>query len=833
MIKNYFKLALRNIFRKKLYTIINLTGLGVASAFCILVYWYVKHEQSFDKFHIHANQLYRLEFNDIFEENKVETKKDFWSFLNPGADDKNLIATPVILAAELKKDFPEIESTVRIATGDAVVFVNNTGFKENSNVAFVDSSFFKVFSFPLKEGNTSTVLSSINNVVISEKIASKYFGKENAVGKTLRLSTLDNNLFTVTGVAKDFPANSSFQFDLLFRREADISYKDDEKHGLDSYSDILILQLKKGTNVTAFNQKLDVFGKKYFEPTIQQWASYPGSTVKTENFHIILRPFQNAHYSASSSWMHYTDLKKIYQLAALTVIILLIACLNYILLTLTSTISRSQEVGIRKTVGAERKQIILQFFIETQLLSFIAVIIGFLLSVICLPLFNYLAGTHLQLIYFSFKDAALSLLVLSFILGILSGIYPALVMSGLKPLNMMRNFSAYRLNPYLSRILIVTQFSICIILVISSLVITKQIRYTNTKDLGFDKEQIVSIQNPYDFNDKIKTFQLRDRLFHYAAEEPAIENITSTFFPYKGFNINNHVINNEKVLVQDFNIDYNYFSFFKIPIIKGRDFSPSIAEDSAFLKLTPDQRMETGSAARQSVVVNETLYKMLGKPPMDAINRSLGGKIIGVCKDYYADDLTKKIAPAYHRIEKGYIGYFWIKIKAGQSIPLLLSKIKNKWNDLTANQPFTYAFLDEEIAKSYDVYLRWMKTISICSLLAIIIACMGLFGLSGLTTANRIKEIGIRKVLGATISDLFLMLNKSTLVIGLLSFVIAMPVAFYLMNEWLQNFAYRIQIGWSIFAFAGILCTIMALIAVSYHTIKTAISNPVKSLRTE
>jgi putative ABC transport system permease protein len=418
-------------------------------------------------------------------------------------------------------------------------------------------------------------------------------------------------------------------------------------------------------------------------------------------------------------------------------------------------------------------------------------------------------------------------------LGIFSGIYPSLVMSGLRPLNMMRNFSAYRLNPYLSKLLIITQFSICIILLVSSLVISKQIRYTNSKDLGFEKDQIISIQNPYGFDDKEKTFQLRERLFHSAAEEPAIENVTSTFFPYKGYNGNIHVINNEKVLVQDFNVDFNYFSFFKIPIVKGRSFSPSLTEDSALLKLNADQTMEIGSAVRQSVVVNETLYKMLGEPPLDEINRPLGGKIIGVCKDYYADDLTKKIAPAYHRIERGYIGYFWIKIKAGQSIPLVLNKLKVKWNALTANQPFTYAFLDEEVARSYDGYLRWMKTIAVSSLLAIILACLGLFGLSGLTTANRTKEVGIRKVLGASIPDLFLMLNKSILIIALLSFVIAVPISFYLMSKWLQNFAYRVEMGWSIFVLAGVLSTMVALIAVSYHTIKTALSNPVKSLRTE
>ena len=299
MISNYFKLGLRNIRRKKLYTIINLTGLSVASAFCILVYLYVKHEQSFDRFHSNQEQLYRLELNDIFRADKKETKKDLFSFLDPGTQDQNLITTPVIFAAELKKNFSEVENTVRIAKGEVVVRVNTKGFKEKNNVAFTDPAFFKVFSYPLKYGDPSTALSSLNNVVISEKAALKYFGKENAIGKIIQLSNMNNTLFTVTGVAKDFPANSSFQFDLLIPREADIWYQDNVDHGLNSFSDILILQLRKGIDVGAFNKKLDDFGRQYFQPTIQQWASFPGNNVKAENFHIFLRPFSEAHYNSS------------------------------------------------------------------------------------------------------------------------------------------------------------------------------------------------------------------------------------------------------------------------------------------------------------------------------------------------------------------------------------------------------------------------------------------------------------------------------------------------------------------------------------------------------
>ena len=286
-------------------------------------------------------------------------------------------------------------------------------------------------------------------------------------------------------------------------------------------------------------------------------------------------------------------------------------------------------------------------------------------------------------------------------------------------------------------------------------------------------------------------------------------------------------------MVEAFTIDYNYFSFFKIPILEGRNFSPEIPADSAALDLADNQHMKEASAAWQATVVNETLYKLLGRPPLNEINRELGGIIIGVCKDYYPDDLTKAISPIYHKIAKGFIPFFSFKIKAGQNIPEVMKKLRWNWDNLSGSEPFSYTFLDETLAKNYDAYLRWMKTVSYSCALAIIIACLGLFGLSGLTTVTRIKEIGIRKILGASVSDLFLMLNTGTLIMAAISFIVAVPLSTFLVNAWLQNFAYRIHLGWSLFVFAAIISVCTALIAVSYHTIKTALPNPVKSLRAE
>lgn len=836
MLRTNLKLAFRNIFRNKLYTAINIIGLSVASAFCILVYLYVKNEQSFDNFHKDQAQLYRLEETNLFGSfDQKKTATNFFSFLMKDAEQKNMIQTPTALAPDLKSNFPEIENAVRLSgIGEETIKVGNNNFKEQGdNLTFADVDFFQVFNYPLLSGNAATALSGRNQVVISERLAEKYFGRDNAVGKIISIpNETDQPPLTVSGVFKNFPANSSFQFDMIIPMETNTGYKDKINRGVNSLSDPLVLKLKKGTDPLKFKNKLDVFAKQYFKPLVESMQKHDPKK-NPGDIHIFLRPFANAHYNQAEGWYHYTDLKNIYQLVCLTVIILLIACLNYILLTLTNAISRSQDVGVRKTIGAGRKQIVLQYYTETQLLAFIAVIAGFLLSVTCLPFFGTLTGTNIALSNFSFGTIGLFLLVLAIILGLLAGIYPAVAMSGLKPLNIMRGFSAYHINPFLSKSLVVIQFVICVVLVISTLAINKQMHYINASNMGFDKDQVLVLQSPYSWFDKPKTSLLKQRLYNYAVTEPAIQDITSTSFSFGGYNNNQFTINGEKVMVQDLNVDYNYFSFLKIPIIEGRTFSRDIAGDSAKVVLGDLEKSHKGTLIRHAIVVNESLYNLLGKPKLDIINETLGCIIIGVCKDYHTNDLTQKIVSAYHTINVNSTGSFWIKIKAGQSIPNTINRIKNNWNQLTGNLPFSYTFLDEDVAKSYDAYLRWMTTITTSCVLAIIIACLGLFGLSGLTTINRTKEIGIRKVLGASVSNLFLLLNRGTILLAAVSFIVAAPVAFYLVHQWLDNFAYRIKPDWILFATAGIIAMLTAIIAVSYHTIKVATDNPVKSLRSE
>jgi putative ABC transport system permease protein len=504
-----------------------------------------------------------------------------------------------------------------------------------------------------------------------------------------------------------------------------------------------------------------------------------------------------------------------------------------VLLTLTSAISRSQDVGVRKTIGADRKQIVLQYYTETQLLAFISVIIGFLISVSCMPFFSSLTGSALSLSSFSFTSLILMLFGLAILLGLLAGIYPALAMSGLKPLNIMRGFSAYRINPVLSKGLVVLQYSICIILVISALVINRQMHFLSNADMGFDKEQVVEVQNPYNWDNAVAQKSLKERLARYVESQPELQDMTSLYGHFGGVNNNGFIIGGKQMFVHEMTVDYNYFSFNKIPIVLGRTFSRDIASDSAHLKLTDKQKNPKSSSAGQAIVVNQTLYKMLGTPELNVVNFTMGGVIVGVCKDYHTEDLTKPISPEYHKLNADAAGWFWIKIKPGQGIPKVMANLQANWNKLTNNMPFSYQFMDEDVAKSYDAYLRWMKTITTSCILAIIIACLGLFGLSGLTTINRTKEIGIRKVLGASVSNLFLLLNRGTFLLAAGSFLIAAPIAYYFVHQWLDNFAYRIKPDWLLFATAGLIAVFTAIVAVSYHTIKAAIINPVKSLRSE
>jgi len=398
---------------------------------------------------------------------------------------------------------------------------------------------------------------------------------------------------------------------------------------------------------------------------------------------------------------------------------------------------------------------------------------------------------------------------------------------------MMRKFSTYKLDPVLSKVFLTLQYTACIVLIVFAIVIAKQMTFIYNRDLGFDKEQVLFLENPFrmDIN---KSVSLRGQMKNYVNSQSSFTDFTGVGHRFaKGFNMNGHVIDGKREYVAEMNIDYNYFSFNKIPIVKGRDFSPDFKIDTGQQDFPKEKLDSNSSRTMANIIVNETLYKMLGSPALGEINRAMGSIIVGVCRDYYYMGATQKVGPAYHVCRPKRIGYFMIKIGKEQNVASVVDKLRTEWNKATNNESFSYSFLDADVKVLYESMERWMNIIKSASWLAIFIACLGLFGLSAVTAVSKTKEIGIRKILGAGMAQLFYSLNKGTFLIVLLSIAIAVPIAIYISKDWLESFAYRIDLHWSIFLFAGFIGIVCAALAVSFHTLSASNANPVKSLRTE
>jgi putative ABC transport system permease protein len=813
MFRNYCKTAIRNLLRSRTFSIINLTGLSLSVAFCLLLFFYIRHEQSYDKFHANADRLFRIERTSLWSDEPVEKKKSIFSFLDSKVSDAdNDIILSLIVGRDLKSTFPDVKEIIRFKSSEQLIRAGNSVYKEG-RIVYADQSFLKNFSFPLLKGNINTVLTTPQNVVISASIAKKYFADKDPIGKKIEFISDSTKVYTVEGVVKDAPENSSIDYSLILPLQADDDYETNIKERFNHSSHLLFVELNKGASPASFEQKINNWAKTYFSDYFAYFKN-----VNTSRFHLYLRPLADCHYNVAAPWGHYTNSKNIYELACFVFIIILIAALNYILLTVSNLMSRTKEVGVRKVMGAKRRSVILQFWVETQILVIISVIIGTLLAVLLIPVFNRLMNTSLNLSFFSIGEITIALLTLAFILGLLAGYYPAMLISKLKPVAIVKSFQTFRIKPRFSRILVVIQYTGCVILMIAAFVMYRQMQYISNKDLGFDKEQVLIVKNPTydsDFTKKVK-----ERLHNFANTQPYIS-------MYSGMNggldgagsSNGFQLDGEQKWRKQLAVDFDYFELLGLKFVQGRPFSRNITSDT--------------SRQIRPTVVNETLFKILGKTAkLGEYNEPLGETIIGVVKDYNFESLSKQIGPEDHVLGLRYTSFFLFKIKPGK-IKEAISKIGKEWKDVADNYPFEYTFLDESIARMYEPEMRWQTIIRASCFFAIFIACMGLFGLSAINAANRIKEVGIRKVLGAEVKDIVKTLSSSFLIMIAISIAIATPVAWWIMNNWLEDFAYRIQLSWWMFAGTGVIALLIALGAVSYHAIKAARANPVKSLRTE
>ncbi|HVX25657.1 MAG TPA: ABC transporter permease [Parafilimonas sp.] len=800
MFKNYFKTAWRNLVKNKIFSFINILGLAVGMAACFLIFLYVSFETSYDSFNSKADRIYRI-VSDV--KTPSETVRD------------GTTITP--LAIYLKKDFPEVEDAVRFSVDGFLVKKGDIKFQEKRAVC-ADSTLFNIFDFPLVEGNKKTALTEPMSIVLSQTLAKKYFGNTDPLGQHLLLTGAAINA-TVTGIMKDIPVNSQIQADLFVSMS---SYKqiygqatsDSEWTDHNYYTYLL---LKPHTDVRAFEKKLPAFMERYHGEQARQLQMF--ETLYLEPLRDVYLKTTHTGFT-DPNFLQTGNINNVYIFSVVAIFILLIACINFINLTTARSAERAKEVGIRKVVGAARTQLAKQFIGESLIICLIAFALSVLLCTLTLPLFNELAGKTISSSIFNNPVHVIILFSLSVFIGFAAGIYPSLVLSSFKPVSVLKGkFTTSTKGLILRKGLVVFQFTISIFLIASTIIVYVQLNYMRSQNLGFNKDQEIIINTNYDKN--------KDAFKQSLSSVPGVRSTTySSYVPGGGYNSAYSEVQNAKGEMQKTNlnlnfVDYDYIKQYDLQLAAGRAFSKDFATDST-----------------QAMIINESAAKMLRyASPQQAIGRNFSqwgrqGKIIGVLKDFHYASLQQPIEPLTMRIEPGGFGMLSIKV-AATNLPSTIKVIENKWNTIIPNRPFEYYFLDEFFNKQYRDDENFGNLFFNFAVLAIFISCLGLLGLSSYSTIQRTKEIGVRKILGASVSGIVNLLSTEFIKLVLIAFVIATPIAWLSMSKWLQGFAYRTNISWWVFALSAFLSVFIAFATISYQAIKAAIANPVKSLRTE
>jgi putative ABC transport system permease protein len=579
------------------------------------------------------------------------------------------------------------------------------------------------------------------------------------------------------------------------------------------FSVFTLLVLSPKASLPQCKAKLQTLVDKRFEAFSDMYRRQENLSQKIPVMQVEIMPIRDTHFDTRVIWPEVNNPIYAYILTGIGLLILLVACINYISLTLTSAASRIGEIGMRKVMGAGRRQLIFGLWIESQVLVWGAIILAIGLVYLFLPFFN--SFTDKALLFTPWREPMLlgMLLLTALLVGLVAGGYPAIVLSGFKPTSVLKGTSTYRLKPSFSRILLVLQYSMCLFLISCCLIMYRQMRYISEKDLGFNKERVVIVENSSGWGEQ--TTRLVSRLKQWSASSSHVSSISAaTAAITKGSISTEMEINKKKINIDIFSVDEHYFPTLGIELVEGENFSTE------------------KKTTQKGLIVNETLANMLGRDSSGTIEPLMGSKIIGVAKDHHYTSLESKIAPLTFSYTTDMAYYILIKLRAGH-IREGMQEIESTWKKLAPDQPFIYSFLDEDLQEQYQTYRNWVAMVSIATAFALLIACLGLYALSGLTAVNRTKEIGIRKVMGASVKEIFLLLNKGTIGITLLSFAIAMPFAAYLMHRWLEDFAYRINLSADVFILAAAIGMITALLSVSYHSLRAAQSNPVTSLRQE
>jgi putative ABC transport system permease protein len=794
MFKNYFKTALRNLARNKVYSFINIAGLSLGLACAMLIMLYVKDEVSFDRFHKDVNNIYRI----------VSQRKE-----------NKIPATGLLQGPRFTQNVPGIKSFVRvdsryedIKTGTAI---------QSQSVLHVDSNFFSVFTFPLLSGNAETCLTEPHSIVLSEDAAKKQFGTTDAVGKIMMIKEDSTFVpYKVTAVAKRCPQNSSIQFDILLPfKESDADAKDTH-NWFNSYLNTFVV-LNDKANVQTVEKQMQRFYVADAKQTLAEMLKIDGGDPNNLPLGTyFLQPYLDMHLNpdlpATTGANNSSNPMYSYILSGIALFVLLIACINFVNLTIARSVRRAKEVGIRKVIGGERKQLTMQFLGESFFLCTIAFLFAIVLAQLLLPLFNDLANKALSISYLFDAKLIAGYIILYIITGLLAGFYPALVLSGYNPVQTLYSRFQIAGKNYLQKSLVVLQFTLASFLIIATFIIYSQFNFLTKTNLGYDDNNLVIVnKNGLTHADAavFKSELLKNTNIIGVSVKNAGEWGTGT----KNAAGSTVYFANEIV-------DENYLPLLKIPLVAGRNFSTAFPADSI-----------------QSVIVNESFVKAAHwQNPIGETINMLGSSnqtyhVIGVIKDYHFASLTKKITPQLFTMNGSY-GTYYVRIKPNTATASL------KWIQKTYQQfypmsSYSYVFKNDENKKQYADVEKWKQVMLFGAMLTIFISCIGLFGLSVLSAEKRTKEIGIRKVLGASVQHIVTTLSTDFIKLVVIALVIASPLAYMAANKWLQSFPYRIAISWWLFASAGILVMLIALFTISFQSIKAAIANPVKSLRME
>ena len=801
MIKNNLKIAWRNLRRNSSTSIINIAGLALGIAICLLISLYVADEFSFDRFNTNADRIVRVVFRGT---------------VKGGTMNEAHVMPPV--AATMKAELTEVQETARLRQGGAPLFLVGDKIFRDEQMAYVDASFFKIFTLPLIKGDANTAVKMPYTAVISESMARKYFGTTDVVGRDLTIKG-DQNRLKITGVMKDIPSNSHFHFDIFTSMTALEDSRSNSWMTSEYYTYAL---LAENTSLKNLEKNLATLFDKHVGAQFMAGfgMSYEDYKKSGNTIGLYLQPLTDIHlhsnfgYDLSPSG----DIRYIYIFSAIALFMLLIATINFMNLSTASGFRRSREVGVRKVLGADRQSLIRQFLFEGILLTYLALFLAVGIVLLALPLFNQLSGKSIAIQQLDFARIIPLLLAFGLLVGLFSSTYSALYLAAFNPLVVLKGRllrSTKRFN--LRSSLVVFQFIISVGLIFCTVVVIRQLDYMRNIKLGYEKENVIVIQSwPLGENEKtyVKLLSKDSRIKHISRSSylPAGETNNNNFFVYPDGNTEKWV----KTLRYD--IDEEYIAAMGMQLHEGRNFSKAFGNDTL------------------SIIVNETAAKDLGWKGK-SLGRTLTNKdnktyrVVGVVKDFHFKSLHEPISPLV-MVLGDQAGSLIVKTET-KDTEALIQKLKAEYDAFPTDIPFNYSFLDERYAQTYQAEVKTGKLLSIFAGLTIFVACLGLFGLAIFTANQRRKEIGIRKVIGASVPGITGMLSAEFIKLVLIAIVISSPIAWWAMYKWLENFAYRIEIQWWMFAVAGLLAVLIALLTVSSQAIKAAVANPVDSLREE